>query len=143
MKRFFLAFLAAAFVAALAAAPAGAFQLKSFQTSDKNIGCVLDFGRGSYGGGARCDIREHTWKTPKTPRSCELDYGQGLAVGLHGKAGFVCAGDTALGEGPRLGAGKSVAVGPYECKVFGEAVRCVNHRTKRGFKLSRTVAEPF
>ena len=143
MRRIFLTGLLAAFALALAAAPAGAFQLKSFQTPDKNIGCTLFYGKGARGGSARCDIREHDWKTPKKPRSCELDYGQGLAVGPGGKGGFVCAGDTTLGQGRKLAPGGSVTVGPYECKNQGAAVRCVNHRTKHGFEISRGSTERF
>jgi Family of unknown function (DUF6636) len=128
---------------ALWTASAGAFQLKVFHTPGGNIGCELFFGKEAFGGEARCDIAEHDWKTPKRPRWCRLDYGNGLTVGPHRKAGFVCAGDTALHQGRKLAAGRSVSVGPYECRNLGAAVRCVNHRTGHGFRLSRKVAERF
>jgi hypothetical protein len=129
--------------AALFASPAGAFQLKLFHTPDGNIGCALSAGPGSYGGSARCDIAEHDWKTPKKPASCDVDYGGGLAVDSHGRAGFICAGDTTLHQGRKLAAGGSVAVGPFRCVNLGAAVRCVNHNTGHGFKLSRKVAKRF
>ena len=124
-------------------ASAGAFQLKQFHTPDGNIGCALLAGKESRGGEARCDIRRHSWPTPKKPASCELDYGGGLSVGAHGRAGFVCAGDTTLNQGRKLPEGGAVAVGPYRCENLGEAVRCVNRDTGHGFKLSRTVAKRF
>ena len=129
--------------AAVLASPAGAFQLKLFHTPDGNIGCALSAGPGSLGGSARCDIAEHDWKAPKKPASCELDYGGGLAVDSHGRAGFICAGDTTLHQGGKLPAGGSVAVGPFRCVNLGAAVRCVNRDTGHGFKLSRTVAKRF
>lgn len=125
------------------AAPAGAFQLKLFHTPDGNIGCSMSFGEGSYGGGARCDIAEHDWKSPPKPAYCDVDYGGGLAVDSHGRAGFVCAGDTTLHQGRKLAAGSSISVGPFSCRNLGAAVRCVNHDTGHGFKLSRTVARRF
>jgi hypothetical protein len=143
VKRLTLATVLTISCVALFATPAGAFQLKLFHTPDGNIGCAVSFGPGSLGGSARCDISEHDWKAPKKPAYCELDWGGGLAVDSHGRAGFVCAGDTTLHQGRKLAAGKSVSVGPYRCKSFGEAVRCVNRRTGHGFKLSRTVAERF
>lgn len=128
---------------ALLASPAGAFQLKLFHTPDGNIGCAVSAGPGSYGGSARCDIADHDWKTPRKPANCELDYGSGLAVDSHGRAGFVCAGDTTLHQGSKLAAGGSVSAGPFRCVSLGAAVRCVNRDTGHGFKLSRKVAKRF
>jgi hypothetical protein len=134
---------ALALAVVLAPAPAPAFQLKLFHTPDGNIGCSLSFGRGSYGGGARCDIAKHRWRAPRKPSYCELDWGEGLAVDAHGRAGFVCAGDTTLHQGRVLAAGRALAVGPYRCENLGAAVRCVNRRNGHGFKISRRVARRF
>ena len=83
--------LLATTVAMLAfAASANAFSVTFFQSPSGNIGCAIG------GGGVRCDIREHTWTTPPKPDTCDVDYGQGVAVGRGGEANFVCAGDTAL-----------------------------------------------
>jgi hypothetical protein len=127
----------------LGATPAGAFQLKLFHTPDGNIGCEMSFGKGSYGGGARCDIAEHDWKTPKKPASCDVDYGGGLGVGASGKGAFVCAGDTTLHQGRKLATGGSISVGPYKCKNLGDTMRCVNRDTGHGFELSRSKAKRF
>jgi hypothetical protein len=137
------AVLLAIVVLALAATPASAFKLKLFHTPDGNIGCAVSAGKGSLGGEARCDISKHDWKSPKKPASCELDYGSGLSVSSHGRAGFVCAGDTTLHQGRKLAPGGSVSVGPYSCKNLGAAVRCVNHDTGHGFELSRKKAKRF
>jgi hypothetical protein len=130
-------------VLALTASPASAFQVKQFHTPDGNIGCALVAGKESRGGEARCDIAKHSWQAPPKPASCELDYGGGLAVGAHGRAGFVCAGDTTLHQGRKLGSGKAIELGPYRCVNLGDAVRCVNRDTDHGFKLSRSVAKRF
>jgi hypothetical protein len=137
------AVLLAIVVLALVAAPASAFKLKLFHTPGGNIGCAVSAGKGSLGGEARCDIAKHEWKAPKKPASCELDYGGGLAVSSHGRAGFVCAGDTTLHQGRKLAPGGSVTVGSYHCVNLGDAVRCVNRDTGHGFKLSRKVAKRF
>ena len=140
MKR---ALLLACVVLALLPASAAAFQLRIFHTPGGNIGCAMIFGKEARGGEARCDIAEHTWPTPPTPKSCELDYGQGLAVGPHRKAGYVCAGDTVLHQGKVLAVGHVAKLGPYKCKVLPGAVRCVNRDSGHGFVLSRSVATRF
>jgi hypothetical protein len=135
--------LLACIAAALIPASASGFQLRMFHTPDGNIGCAMIFGKESRGGEARCDIAKHDWPTPATPPSCELDYGNGLAVGSHRKAGFVCAGDTVLHQGKVLTVGKAVKLGPYKCKSLPGAVRCLNRDTSHGFELSRKVAKRF
>lgn len=114
-----------------------------FHTPGGNIGCAMIFGSESRGGEARCDIAEHTWPTPATPPSCELDYGNGLSVGAHRKAGFVCAGDTVLHQGKVLPVGQAVKLGPYKCKTLTGAIRCLNRDTGHGFELSRAAAKRF
>jgi hypothetical protein len=130
-------------VAALVPASASAFQLRIFHAPGGNIGCAMIFGAESRGGEARCDIAEHDWPTPATPPSCELDYGNGLGVGPHRKAGFVCAGDTVLHQGKVLPVGHVTKLGPYKCKVLPGAVRCVNRDTGHGFVLSPEAAKRF
>ena len=140
MKR---AALLAVIVAALAPATASAFKLRIFHTPGGNIGCSLIFGRDSGGGGIRCDIAHHSWKSPPKPKWCDVDYGDGLTVGVRRKARFVCAGDTVLHQGRKLAVGGAMKLGPYRCKSLPGAVRCVNRRTGHGFKLSRTAARRF
>lgn len=119
----------------------GVKNIREFQSPSKNIGCVIVKGPG--GRGARCDIRNHTWQAPPKPRSCHLDWGNGLEVGARGKGRFVCAGDTVLGQGRVLPYGKRIRFGGFKCGSKPSGIRCFNRHTHHGFKLSRTVAKRF
>jgi hypothetical protein len=136
------ALLAVAVVAASvgAAAPAGAAtHLKQFRSPSGNIGCVLS---NRFGTEARCDIGNRDWKTPKKPASCDLDYGNGVAIGARGRAHFICAGDTALGAGPKIAYGRTVRLTPFACKVSTAGVRCRNAHG-HGFSISRQAVSFF
>jgi hypothetical protein len=61
------------------AAPADA-ALRQFRSPSGNIGCLIDRGF------ARCDIAERDWPRPPRAKGCDLDLGQGLIVGRHGRA---------------------------------------------------------
>jgi hypothetical protein len=109
-----------------------------FQSPSHNIGCVLDKHF------VRCDIREKTWPTPPKPASCDVDYGQGVSVGQHGRADYVCAGDTALDDSVDvLGYGDRISKGNIRCSSKTKGMRCVNLDTKDGFFLSRDVVKLF
>lgn len=102
-----------------------------FQSPSHNIGCeiVKHF--------VRCDIKSRDWSPPPPPKSCPLDYGQGLEVGRHGKGDFVCAGDTALDPQAKvLGYGHSIRVGPMGCASKTAGMTCKNHATGHGFFIS-------
>ncbi len=116
MKR---AALLAVIVAALAPATASAFKLRIFHTPGGNIGCSLIFGRGSGGGGIRCDIAQPLLEIPPKPKWCDVDYGNGLTVGAHRKAQFVCAGDTVLHQGRKLAVGGVMKLGPTSARASG------------------------
>jgi hypothetical protein len=132
---------AALFVSAVAAQPAAAIKVRSFQSPTGNIGCVIALsGSGSE---ARCDVAQHTWTAPPKPSSCDLDWGNGLVVGDHRKAQFVCAGDTTLNQGRKLGYGKAIRLGKFRCASSQSGMRCVNRRSGHGFKVSRTLAHRF
>lgn len=105
-----------------------------FQSPSKNIGCAAideDVVQ------VRCDIRNHDWKSPAKPASCELDYGNGLVIEAGGKAEFVCAGDTTLSNGPILKYGETNKVGSVSCKSAAAGITCLDDETGRGFFLSR------
>lgn len=110
---------------------------KYFQSPSGNIGC------GISRDGARCDVREHSWKAPPKPKSCRLDWGYGLTVGKSGKSSFFCAGDSVLGVGSTLPYGQSVRRGRFKCTSRTDGVRCVNVRNKHGFKLARDLENRF
>jgi hypothetical protein len=144
MKRGIVLMLTVAVVLATAAStssasPSAKFpKLFPFQSPSGNIGCYLDKKA------VRCDIREHTWPTPPKPADCDVDYGQGVAVGQHGRAGYVCAGDTALDpSSPVLNYGDRISKGNIRCASKTKGMRCVNLDTKDGFFLSRGVVRLF
>ena len=125
--------------AAILGALAGTAQASTgFQSPSGNIGCFIGTG------GVRCDIRARDWSPPPKPASCDLDWGQGVAVGKRDrKASGVCAGDTTLGAGRKLGYGDSSWRGDLRCRSRRSGMRCRNLRTDHGFALSRDSARLF
>ncbi len=123
--------LAAVAVACSAAlTPAGAQATTRFQSPSGNIACAL----GTFG--ARCDIRAKTWSVPR-PKGCRLDWGQGLTVTRRGSRGrVVCAGDTVLGAGRKLGYGRKLSSAGTTCRSRTSGVTCVNPRG-HGFRIAR------
>lgn len=117
------------------AASASAF--KGFTSPSGNIGCVISKGY------VRCDIRQHSWHAPPKPKSCDLDWGGGVAVDKRGKAQFLCAGDTTLGAGPALPYEHSISRGRFHCESQEAGMRCVNKRNGHGFYLNKQRYELF
>jgi len=115
-------------LAALVLAPAAS----AFRSPTGNIGCAIE------SAGVRCDIRERSWRPPPKPRSCDLDFGQGLSVGRTGRGRFVCAGDTALFVGRKVAYGTLVRRGRFACRVRTTGVRCLNTRNRHGFSIARS-----
>ncbi len=128
---------AAAVIAAAAVAASSAAAYKAFVSPTHNIGCIME------AQAVRCDIGDHSWQSPPKPKSCELDYGGGVAVGRSGKAEFVCAGDTVLEAGPVLPYGESASKGRFRCTSSEAGVRCVNKRNGHGFLLSKQKVKLF
>jgi hypothetical protein len=91
----------------------------------------------------RCDIRQHAWKAPPKPKSCDVDWGSGLEVGRRGFGRWVCAGDTVFGGKKVLAYRKSIQRGRFECTSRRNGMRCVNLRNDHGFKLARRKASWF
>jgi hypothetical protein len=124
---------------ALGALSAGAASARAafvgFQSPSKNIGCSLDSLHGKWA--VRCDIAERTWTPPPKPKSCDLDFGQGVGMGSHGRAGFVCAGDTDLHIGKVLAYGHSITRGVIRCTSRVTGMTCVNTHHHHGFFISR------
>jgi hypothetical protein len=107
--------------------------LATFKSPSGNIGCTI------IGGGARCDIRQRSWSPPPRPASCpnEVDFGQGLNVGRHGRGRLVCAGDTAMDpRAPALRYGTDTLVGRFRCASRTSGMTCTNIRTRHGFFIS-------
>jgi hypothetical protein len=118
-----------ALVALATAASASAFA--GFDSPSGNIGCVISKQS------VRCDIRDHSWHSPPKPKSCELDYGGGVAVDKSGRAQFLCAGDTTLHSGPALAYGDSIQKARFRCVSKETGMRCVNKRNGHGFFLAK------
>jgi len=138
MRRALTLTLALGMLLALAACSSASASVKLFQSPSKNIGCVI-----GPSIGARCDIRVRSWHAPPKPKSCPLDFGNGLTVGKHGRGRFTCAGDTVLGQGHVLPYGQAIRRGHYRCVSLTIGMRCVNQLTQHGFKISRQHARRF
>ncbi len=120
-------------VAAAESEPVG---LDWFQSPSGNILCAISSDQ------VRCDIGEKSWTAPR-PASCDLDWGNGLAVGS-GPAEVVCAGDTVQAEGvPSLEYGQSSQVGQFKCESSESGMRCENTATGNGFLISQSTYEVF
>ena len=130
MKRSVL--ITACALGALAAAPVAAADYEMFTSPSGNIGCII--GEGSV----RCDIDERDWTPPARPADCpsQTGYGQGITLGVHGKASFVCAGDTALGGGSALAYGQHYASDGISCTSEQAGMRCSN-ADDHGFTIAR------
>jgi hypothetical protein len=138
IRRFLAGSALSMFAIALIASSASAARITTFVSPSGNIGCVMT------GNFARCDIKEHSWPTPPKPSSCDVDYGQGVAVGKHGRASYVCAGDTAFDlNADTLGYGDRVSQRLMRCSSKSKGMRCVNRRTRHGFFLSRADVRLF
>jgi Family of unknown function (DUF6636) len=122
--------------ALVAAGSAQAFVM--FESPSGNIGCII----GKLDG-VRCDIRAKSWTPPPKPSWCDVDWGGGVQVGRRKRASFVCAGDTVLGGDRTLAYGTSIRRGRFECFSRRTGMRCVNHRSHHGFRLSRQHAGLF
>lgn len=118
---------------AVKASASPTFHYTDFRSPSRNIGCYL------LDGTARCDINHRDWSPPPHPAWCsqEVDFGQGLTVGMSGRARFVCAGDTALDPSGRpLPYGATDKVGVFVCGSATTGITCTNLRTKHGFFIS-------
>jgi hypothetical protein len=110
---------------------AAAGELTFFTTPTKNIGCSMDEAT------VRCDIDQHQWPTPSRPRSCTLDYGQGIVLGTD-VAHFVCAGDTEINpNAPILAYNSAARAGNLVCVSTQASMTCRNLATGHGFILSK------
>lgn len=112
-------------------------KLTGFSSPTGNVGCYIDKRS------VRCDVRQRFWKPPPAPASCELDYGQGIAMDAGAQAGFVCAGDTALGSKQKLPYDQGLQAGVLRCVSRRTGMTCTDTNSERGFLLSRERYEVF
>jgi hypothetical protein len=112
-------------------------KLTGFTSPTGNIGCYIDRAN------VRCDIGDRNWEPPKAPKSCTLDYGQGIELRTGAAADFVCAGDTTLGAGDALDYGRSIGAGLLICESEESGMTCRDTETGRGFTISKESYEIF
>jgi hypothetical protein len=112
-------------------------KLTGFSSPTGNIGCYIDRST------VRCDVSDREWEPPAAPKSCELDWGQGIELTAGGAADFVCAGDTTLGAGDALDYGRSIGAGLLVCKSEETGMTCRDTETGRGFTISKQSYEIF
>ena len=131
MKRLAISLVIGAAALAILA-PSASAKFTFFESPSGNIGCVIN------GGGVRCDIQRHSWPTPPKPSSCDVDYGEGVAVGKRDvPASFVCAGDTVFTpDAEVLPYGERIRIKRFRCASKQKGMRCVNRDNKHGFFLS-------
>jgi hypothetical protein len=112
-------------------------ELVDFTSPSGNVGCYIASTT------VRCDISERTWSAPPRPVDCEFDYGQGISMSPGGQAGFVCAGDTALGGGKPLAYGQSLSAGTLVCDSAESGITCRDTGTGHGFSIAREAYRLF
>jgi hypothetical protein len=142
-------------VALIAPATSSAgLKLRFFHTLDGNISCAMLKDTKArrkhhrkikgFPGEARCDLRDHTWVAPPKPKSCPVDWGDGVVVSRHGPGNYVCAGDTVANpSAPALGPGAGITLGRYTCTVLTAGVRCTNNVNGHGFEVSAASVSVF
>ena len=130
----------AAVLITLSVASTASARLVEFRTPSGNIGCIGETVRADNN--LRCDIRNRSWSPPPRPKSCQLDWGQGLSLNRTGRARYVCAGDTALNTGPRLAYGATRRIGSIVCVSRTSGLTCTNP-AGHGFRMSRTRVTRF
>jgi hypothetical protein len=109
-----------------------------FSSPSRNIGCLITTSS------VRCDIGQKSYKEPRRPASCQLDYGKAIAVDRDdSEANFVCVGDTVLGAKKVLDYHTSTEVGDFGCTSRETGMTCYNLRTRHGFTVSREYVDLF
>ena len=127
-------------LAICAAGPALAQDYVAFQSPSGNIGCYIVVEEETI---ARCDLAEFTPSFDDPSGACELDFGHAFAVGQFGRAGPICAGDTAFDpEAEVLDYGQEIYIGGITCWSEQSGISCANDNG-HGFSLSRRVQEVF
>ncbi len=129
-----MACLAALLVAGTASAAPRALHSRTFRTPSKNISCA--YYPASVSGTAvfRCDLLSGLKPRPRT--KCDVDW-TGASMGLRGRAGPTCAGDTVYDQrAPILAYGSTWSLAGLSCSSQQVGLTCRN-RDGHGFFLSR------
>jgi hypothetical protein len=125
-----------AFTSGRAQAESSGFE-DGFKTPSRNIVCAAG------GGSIRCDIRSGVRPLPPHPSWCSVDWGQGVQLSRRGRARYVFAGDTVLGQNvPVLRYGFTWRGGGITCISRSTGLTCRN-ASGRGFFMSRARTRLF
>jgi hypothetical protein len=134
MRRRVLALIAALAGAGVPVGASATARIDYFRTPSKNISCAYFPRQGSSPASLRCDILSGLRPEPRG--RCDGDW-TGLAMGVAGRAGPTCAGDTVFLASARvLGYGRSWRRDGISCTSRRTGLTCTN-RARRGFFLAR------
>lgn len=101
-----------------------------FSTPGGNVACDLE---PAY---ARCDVRNHTWTSPRKPSDCHNTWGKAVEVAAGSPASFICwFGESPLGARRVLPLGQAIKVGLMTCRTLSDGVECGGQG--HGFRLGR------
>jgi hypothetical protein len=117
-----------------------------FASPSGNIACVITGSGDSelVTRGVRCDIDERDWSPPPRPADCELDYGQGVVLGVGEAAQLLCTGDTTIGRDTEpLAYGDAITAGPIRCESAQSGITCRDVESGHGFSISREAYQLF
>ncbi len=134
MRAGLVAIVCGALLAGAAGGSPGALHSRTFRTPSKNISCA--YYPASITGTAvfRCDL--FSGLRPKPKRRCDVDW-TGASMGLRGRAGPTCAGDTVYDpHAPILAYGSTWSLAGLSCSSRATGLTCRN-RDGHGFFLSR------
>jgi hypothetical protein len=115
---------------AVPTSPASAADPPMWQTPSHNIACA------AFESSLRCDMRRLGTRRPRTPASCDFDFGQAFGVDRSSAKGRrLCVSDAVGGPGtPVVRYGRTWRRDGFTCTVKRSGVRCTNPRG-HGFEL--------
>lgn len=110
---------------------------ESFKTPSGNIACM------SIERVLRCDLRENSAPLPPRPRDCEGDFGNAFQMGIKGKSGRICHGDTVFGGNqPVLAYGHTWQYQGFTCVSQMNGLTCRN-ADKKGWFINKLEQKLF
>ena len=111
---------------------------EGFILPSKNIYCrIAEFPNKPANNYLRCEIASKLKPMPVQPKSCNLDWGNGLVLPKTKKAEVLCAGDIIYSPSlPTLNYGKTWKKDGFTCTSAATGLTCTNRQNK-GFFLNR------
>ena len=111
---------------------------EGFILPSKKIYCrIAEFSNKPASNYLRCEIASQLKPMPVQPKSCNLDWGNGLVLSKTRKAEVTCAGDTLYSPSlPTLNYGKTWRKDGFTCTSAATGLTCTNRQNK-GFFLNR------